>query len=1286
LAPAPWAADWPQWRYDAGRTAACPGRLSDQLHLQWVREYPALEPAWEDPVNQDRMPFDRVYEPVVTGRTLVFGSSRTDRVTALDTRTGEETWRYYTGGPVRLPPVTWQGKVYAASDDGYLYCLDAQTGALVWKFRGGPDGRKVLGNGRLVSAWPARGGPVVKDGVVYFAASIWPFMGVFIHALDADSGGVVWTNDGVGSTYMDQPHAGAVAFGSVAPQGAFAITGDRLIVPGGRSVPACLDRRTGKVLYYHLSGSKYHEFRADADRKREGGSHVSAIGKFFLNHRGLNTSLYDAETGEMYIMWKSTTYPVLTETALYLSGCPVVAYDLKSLNLVTYHRDEKDRKSRIVRTARRHRWEMDTLWECPVDGTGALAKVGDTLYAGGQNAVSALDLSASGAPRVRWQAAIDGTAARIIAADERLFVVTLEGRIYAFGPDEAQPKTHRVVVTEASPPDAASENLAAEMMASVTINKGYCLMFGLGDGRLAETLARNAPLRVIGVDPDAEKVAALRRRFDDAGLYGTRISLHVGDATTFRAPPYLAALTVSENLKAAGLDQGEAFVKAVYHSMRPYGGVAWLPTADRGDRDSVAATVGSAQLAQATVSTPGRHTLLRREGPLPGSDHWTHLYGNAANTAKSDDKLVKLPLGLLWFGGNSHHDVLPRHAHGPSEQVIGGRLFIQGINMLSARDVYTGQVLWKRTFPDLGTFGVYYDETYVDDPLDTTYNQGHLPGANARGTNYVVTADRIYLAAGSECLVLDPATGKTLTTFSLPAEPGDTEKPAWGYIGVYEDLLIGGARFARYSEDREVEPTPWQNFDTASSQKLVVMNRHSGQVLWTLDSQHGFRHSAIAAGAGRLYCIDSLPHPVLYRLILRGKVPKAKPVLWALNARTGKPVWQKTENVFGTWLGYSEAHDILIQGGRKSSDMVAGEPTERIIAHRGADGDIVWDRDIEYAGPSMIHGNTLYLNANVERRVGAALDLLTGEARMRKHPLTGQEIPWRYHRAYGCNSVIASEHLLTFRSGAAGYYDLVGNSGTGNLGGFKSGCTSNLIAADGVLNAPDYTRTCTCSYQNQTSLALVHMPDVEVWTCSAFSTEPPNGTGNGFAAWPPARITRVGMNFGAPGDRMASDGTLWVEVPRVGGPSPELRVDLEPSRRAEGRALPRTVFAGQSFRFHSSRILHGQLKWVAASGLIGVTRVTVSLADYVIAERPYTVRLHFAEPEPLAEGQRVFDVSLQGGTVLENFDIVKAAGGHRREVVMEFKSISLLQTLDLKLKAKVGQPVLCGLELVAEDR
>ena len=65
------------------------------------------------------------------------------------------------------------------------------------------------------------------------------------------------------------------------------------------------------------------------------------------------------------------------------------------------------------------------------------------------------------------------------------------------------------------------------------------------------------------------------------------------------------------------------------------------------------------------------------------------------------------------------------------------------MNTLSARDVYTGRVLWKRKFGDLGVFDVYYDATYKNTPLDPKYNQDHIPGANARGTNFVVTHDRV---------------------------------------------------------------------------------------------------------------------------------------------------------------------------------------------------------------------------------------------------------------------------------------------------------------------------------------------------------------------------------------------------------------------------------------------------------------------------------------------------------------------------------------------------------------
>ena len=187
-----YAADWPMWRYDAARSAASPDGIATNLTLLWSRKLAPPRQAWPLEVHQ-RLNFDASYEPVVMGQLLFLGSQNDGSVTAYDTTTGEERWKFYTEGPVRCASACWRGKVYTGSDDGYLYCLDAQTGKVVWKFRGAPSDRpdkRQLGNGHLVSFWPVRGGPVVADGVVYFGAGIWPTFGVFLHALEAETGKV----------------------------------------------------------------------------------------------------------------------------------------------------------------------------------------------------------------------------------------------------------------------------------------------------------------------------------------------------------------------------------------------------------------------------------------------------------------------------------------------------------------------------------------------------------------------------------------------------------------------------------------------------------------------------------------------------------------------------------------------------------------------------------------------------------------------------------------------------------------------------------------------------------------------------------------------------------------------------------------------------------------------------------------------------------------------------------------------------------------------------------------
>jgi len=1235
--------DWPTWRHDAGRTGASELELPSTLSLQWVRVLPPLEPAWKNPINRERMRYDRAYEPVVWEKMLFLASSRNDTVTVYDTETGAIRWTFYADGPVRLAPTAWRGKLYVVSDDGCLYCLDARTGREVWRHRGGPSERLVLGNERLISMWPARGGAVIVDGTVYYTVGIWPLMGIFIYGLDAETGAVVWENSGSGSLFIKQPH-NSPSFAGVAPQGHLVAVGGRLLLPGGRSTPACFDRLTGDYLYYNLA----------AEGKR-GGSSVAAAGGHYYN----GGQMYELGSGRRIL--GMCEEPVLTPRTIFSRDHRggIAALDLANLRSVEETRTYTDRSTGEEKTTTQVRWVLDTLWTLQERDVEVLIKAGSRLYAGKPGEILAIDLRTEGdAPAVAWRKSVTGTPVALAAAAGKLFATTLEGHVYCFGPSTGEPRSWAGVAAATVPVDARAEEAAAILQAA-GVTEGYSLVLGDGDGRLAEELARQSDLQVIGLEPDPARAERARRRLDAAGVYGRPVAVVHADPARVPLPKYLASLIVCADRHAAGFASAGAVARAMFESLRPYGGTLCIPgTPD--DASAVRNETERGAFPGADVSFRDGLVLLRREGPLPGAGSWTHQYGDAANTVVSKDDLVKLPLGILWFGGTSHEDVLPRHGHGPPEQIMGGRLFIEGIDCLAARDVYTGRELWKRDLPGLTPLGVYYDETYNPDPLDKSYNQVHIAGANARGTNFLVAPDRVYVIYGTNCLALDPASGQTLSRFTLPRAEGETGLPDWGYLGVWEDLLLAGAGFVRYSDVYTPEQASWRtNFDFTSSRRLVAMDRLSGEVRWTFTSQQGLRHAAIAVGSGKVFCIDAPPAPVAQALRDREEQPATPSRLLALDARTGDVLWSTTEDVFGTWLGYSEPHDVLIQAGRASSDMLAGEPNKQMTAYRGADGLLLWSKDSQqtYSGPPLLHDRSIIVQ-------GLAFDLLTGGLLRRANPITGEEALWTYFRNYGCNYPIASTHLITFRSAAAGYFDLEHDAGTGNFGGFKSGCTSNLIAADGVLNAPDYTRTCTCSYQNQCSLALVHMPEVELWqeTPIRSVTE---------------RVRRVGINLGAPGDRKDDSGTLWVEYPDSGGRSPEVAVEASGQIRWYCR--------------HSSRVVGDGPHWVAASGGEGIESLALRLAGEDQTDGPdpalYRVRLHFAEPDDLAPGERIFDVAIQGTTVIEGLDVVAQAGAPRTVHVVELPSLSLADMLTIDLVPRDGSrpPILSGVEVLAED-
>lgn len=1457
-------ADWPTWRYDAGRSNASPHAIPRDLVRAWHVELPPPSPAWPD--DPGKLGFDRAYEPIVVGGRLIVGSMTADHVAAYDVRTGTRLWRFVTSAPVRFAPAAAAGLVYFVCDDGYLYCLNLD-GGLQWRVRGGPSDARALGNGRLGSLWPARGAPVIADGTVYFAASIWPFMGTFVHAVDARTGRTLWTNSGTGADYVTQQHS-SPAFAGVAPQGYLATSGDRLIVPGGLTVPAVFSRTTGALQFFDPSSR--------VAGNSIGGFEVAVCRDWYFNR----TEIYERTKGalhgrtghdvvtpdgriatvrrdELHVAWlpESGTKPV--EPAGVLAT--LVGSKIPQLPFA---------RQATVKLPRRF------------DQVGCVA--GDLAYlAAADGAIAAVALPDSDGPaRIEWQGEARGRIARVIAADDRLFVSTREGWIYCFAPrgagnegvqEEPLPPSERLpklddsglailvpratdwtaTVDGTAPPDewfaavfddgawkqvalALDEDNAGKSTApkvkegetppppppeftgyyrrsftvraesrygdarlSITcpdrtsvwldgrplgrfdvrngtpFNGGganprgpkwasheldleptqltagrhvlavqtprivaaqvgeafllelsaerplespadaaptqlppgeddspvarqwrelaeagapgcWCVVHGDADGRIVDTLARATTWNVVVLEPDATVAARLRERWLAADLLGRRVTVLEASWREAHLPPYLAHVVVDVS---GAIDAPQ--LAALAQVLRPYGGLAVIRhgTADAPITvETLRAAVRGDEARGWDVRVDGDASLVRRSGALPDSADWTHQNGDAANTLMSRDRRVKLPLGILWFGGPSNAKILPRHGHGPVPQVVDGRLIIEGPDLLRAVDIYTGRLIWERKLKGLG---IYYNNT------------AHHPGAGAIGGNYVSTSDGIYVAYGRQGLRLDGATGRTIGQFTLPAdgaerlrknapvegdaaaekksEPDEETEaaeakdanapPYWGHLAVVDDLLVAtstptpplsSSRFrpdslrldARYGE---------------ASRRLVAFDRRSGELRWKRDARLEFRHNAIVAGRvgerTRLFCLDAMTDARQALLKKRGVALAGPNELVALDAATGESLWRTEVDLPYTWLGYSIEHDVLLAAGSRFRDRATDEAGKGLTAYRGSTGERLWKNDVTYAGPCLLQGDRIITQ-------GEAYELLTGKRLERRHPLTGENVPWEWQRNYGCNTAVGCPNLLTFRSAAAGFFDLETESGTGNFGGFRSSCTNNLIPAGGLLNAPDYTRTCTCSYQNQTSLALVHRPDVEYWTFDPLK-------------WSGEPVERIGLNFGAPGDRRDEDGTLWMEFPSVGGRSPDVPVKVRPrgpAPKGSDAADPRV----QYFRRHTTAVDDHPFDWVVASGVRGEADVEVTLAlDPEETPREYVVRLYFAEVDDVAAGARTFDVRIQDRAALEKFDIVREAGGARRTVVKEFRGVEVRDKLEISLRGRAGSlpPQLNGVEI-----
>ena len=241
---------WMTYRNDNGRSGITSTNLNFPLTQKWThipRHAPVT--SWHEPAGElPRMHSDNVYHVTAANGMAYFGSPTDNKVYAIDVATGTTRWTFYTEGPVRFAPTILEGQIYVGSDDGYVYCLHAKSGKLLWKYRPGPSDERILGVGRMISLWPVRTSILLDDGIAYFAAGIFPYEGLYICALNADDGSVVWSNNSIG----DRAHE--LQYGGFSPQSYLVASKDVLYVPSGRALPAAFDKNTGEFLFYTNPG------------------------------------------------------------------------------------------------------------------------------------------------------------------------------------------------------------------------------------------------------------------------------------------------------------------------------------------------------------------------------------------------------------------------------------------------------------------------------------------------------------------------------------------------------------------------------------------------------------------------------------------------------------------------------------------------------------------------------------------------------------------------------------------------------------------------------------------------------------------------------------------------------------------------------------------------------------------------------------------------------------------------------------------------------------------------
>jgi len=453
---------------------------------------------------------------------------------------------------------------------------------------------------------------------------------------------------------------------------------------------------------------------------------------------------------------------------------------------------------------------------------------------------------------------------------------------------------------------------------------GLCALVGEGAEDLAVALAKEGDLLIYWQVSRATTLEPIRRKVEQAGLYGTRVFTAAGERKLHLADNLADAVAV---LDARGFPEGE-----ILRVLRPG---------------------GKALFSDKTLTKA-----------IPaGVDDWTHPYHGPDNNPQSNDQVIVAPY-LTQFLAEPRYAPLPQVAVASAGRVFkafGHVAFKEReepyLNKLVAFNGCNGAILWQRDLTE---------------------------GVMIHRNTMVATPAALYIGDNKSCKVIDAATGKVLDEIVPPV--GVAGGTFWKWMALEDGVLyamIGEQEQAdstkRWKSDKH--GWPWDPISEGWNQPenpwgfgrhVLAIDRKTKNVLWSHREDAPIDGRAVCMSHGRIYifrfgsylaCLDAANGQVLWR-----KTPQDAPELFtALGEYQDRQDWRTNWRT----TCYLKCSDKAL--------YFAGPPIGKLLAVSAEDGRVLWEHPYSNFQLVLREDGLYGISGQIDKHPSMKFDPLTGK-------------------------------------------------------------------------------------------------------------------------------------------------------------------------------------------------------------------------------------------------------------------------------------------------------------------